>query len=93
MFGKGADGRGHYRPLYRRLVELPPEERTRRQHAAEQFFLHQGITFAVDTHEDAPDRHEDFLRIVRPMRRKRSADVDAASGAQAQHQQEQQQQQ
>jgi transglutaminase-like putative cysteine protease len=40
----------------------------------------------------APDRHEDFLRIVRPMRRESGAEIDAASGAQAQHQAEQQQQ-
>jgi len=56
MFGEDGDVRGHYWPLYRRLVELTPEELARRQHAAEQFFLHQGITFTVYGHEEATER-------------------------------------
>ena len=47
MFEGGLRPRPHYQPLYRRLLELTPEELERRQHDADISFLNQGITFTV----------------------------------------------
>jgi len=53
-----ADGfpRLHARRLYDALATLPPEDLARRQHACEQTFLHQGITFTVYGHADATEK-------------------------------------
>jgi len=53
-----ADGlpRPHYQPLYRTLLDLPGEELTRSQQAAELSFLHQGITFTVYGREEGTER-------------------------------------
>ena len=56
MFGRDGAVRGHYWPLYRRLVELQPDELARRQQASEQSFLHQGITFTVYGDKQATER-------------------------------------
>jgi len=47
LFVETSQPRPHYHPLYERLLELPPDELNRRQHAADQSFLQQGITFTV----------------------------------------------
>ena len=47
MFEKEGVARKAYRPLHRRLKELPHEDVKKRQQAADTAFLHQGITFAV----------------------------------------------
>lgn len=56
MFAETGTVRGHYLALHRRLIEIESEELARRQHAAEQFFLHQGVTFTVYGLEQATER-------------------------------------
>ena len=56
MFGADGECRPHYRALYRRLDEIPPEELGRRQQAADLSFLHQGITFTVYGREEGTER-------------------------------------
>ena len=56
MFSIGHVPRGHYERLYRRLLELPPTEMHRRQHAADQMFLNQGVTFTVYGAEEGTER-------------------------------------
>lgn len=56
MFEGPLAPRSHYRPLYQRLIELPFEELQRRQLAAENDFLNQGITFTVYGHEQGTER-------------------------------------
>jgi uncharacterized circularly permuted ATP-grasp superfamily protein len=56
MFTAEGRVRPHYTELYRRLVELPPDELRLRQHACEQSFLHQGITFTVYGDNQATER-------------------------------------
>src|SRR5215216_3161329 len=53
----GADGlcRPQYQALYKRLDEIPREELSRRQHAADLSFLHQGITFTVYGREEGTE--------------------------------------
>jgi uncharacterized circularly permuted ATP-grasp superfamily protein len=52
--------KGHVRPPYAaldlRLLTLAPEDLARRQHACEQSFLHQGITFTVYSDSQATER-------------------------------------
>lgn len=56
MFAAPNAVRSPYAALHRRLGELAREELERRQHAVEQFFLHQGITFTVYGHDSATER-------------------------------------
>ncbi|HJQ31115.1 MAG TPA: circularly permuted type 2 ATP-grasp protein [Pyrinomonadaceae bacterium] len=56
MFGADGQCRPHYRALYRRLDEIPHEELSRRQHAADLSFLHQGITFTVYGREEGTEK-------------------------------------
>jgi uncharacterized circularly permuted ATP-grasp superfamily protein len=48
--------RPHYAGLDLRLLTLAPEDLARRQHACEQSFLHQGITFTVYSDTQATER-------------------------------------
>jgi uncharacterized circularly permuted ATP-grasp superfamily protein len=56
MFEPGAVPRPHYRAMYDRLRELPPEELQHRQQAAELSFLNQGITFTVYGEEEGTEK-------------------------------------
>lgn len=56
MFESGEDPRPHYRVLHERLRALGPDEIHRRQQAADQYFLHQGITFTVYGKEEGTER-------------------------------------
>jgi uncharacterized circularly permuted ATP-grasp superfamily protein len=56
MFVDQSTPRRHYRVLYQKLKELPPEELLRRQQAANLAFLHQGITFTVYGREEGTER-------------------------------------
>jgi uncharacterized circularly permuted ATP-grasp superfamily protein len=56
MFGADGASRSGYRSLYQRLLELPADELTRRQHAADLAFLHQGITFTVYGNDAGTER-------------------------------------
>lgn len=56
MFAGDGDPRPHYEPLYRRLLELPPEELRFRQQSADLSFLNQGITFTVYGQEEGTER-------------------------------------
>jgi len=56
MFGAEGLPRSQYRALYQRLLELAPEELQRRQQAADQHFLHQGITFTVYGSDQGTER-------------------------------------
>jgi uncharacterized circularly permuted ATP-grasp superfamily protein len=47
MFASDGTPRAPYKPLFDRLLEMPPEELQRRQQAADLSFLNQGITFTV----------------------------------------------
>jgi uncharacterized circularly permuted ATP-grasp superfamily protein len=77
MFGADGGVRGHYRAFHRRLVEIAAEELSRRQHSAEQFFLHQGITFTVYGHEEATERIIPTDLLPRIITRSEWAEVDA----------------
>ncbi len=56
MFARDGSVRPHCQALHERLASLPVEELTRRQHACEQSFLHQGITFTVYSDKQATER-------------------------------------
>jgi uncharacterized circularly permuted ATP-grasp superfamily protein len=56
MFQGAGMPRSPYRALYRRLLELAPEELNKRQQAADQHFLHQGITFTVYGNDQGTER-------------------------------------
>jgi uncharacterized circularly permuted ATP-grasp superfamily protein len=56
MFEANLTPRTHYEALYKRLLELPPEEFQRRQAAADTSFLNQGITFNVYGEEAGTER-------------------------------------
>ncbi|MCB0194336.1 MAG: circularly permuted type 2 ATP-grasp protein [Anaerolineae bacterium] len=56
LFEESNVPRGQYHALYKRLLELPPEELQRRQQAADASFLHQGITFTVYGREEGTER-------------------------------------
>ncbi|HEX4370419.1 MAG TPA: circularly permuted type 2 ATP-grasp protein [Rhizomicrobium sp.] len=56
MFAPDGKPRGSYAALDRRLTSLPLDELARRQHACEQSFLHQGITFTVYNDSQATER-------------------------------------
>ncbi|HKF57035.1 MAG TPA: circularly permuted type 2 ATP-grasp protein [Blastocatellia bacterium] len=56
MFQGAGLPRSPYRALYRRLLELAPEELDKRQQAADQHFLHQGITFTVYGNDQGTER-------------------------------------
>lgn len=56
MFEARLTPRTHYEALYKRLLELPPEEFQRRQAAADTSFLNQGITFTVYGDEEGTER-------------------------------------
>ena len=77
MFEEDGAVRGHYRPLHRRIAEIDAEELSRRQHSAEQFFLHQGITFTVYGHEEATERIIPTDLLPRIITRTEWAEVDA----------------
>ncbi len=67
MFEAVRAPRPHYRALYRRLGELPPEELRRREQAAELSFLQQGITFTVYGRDEGTERiipHDVVPRII-----------------------------
>ncbi len=56
MFEAKLTPRTQYEALYKRLLELPPEEFQRRQAAADTSFLNQGITFTVYGDEEGTER-------------------------------------
>ena len=56
MFEAPGVPRPHYQALYRTLLELPPEELRSGQQAADQSFLHQGITFTVYGNKEGTER-------------------------------------
>lgn len=56
LFDSVESPRPHYRTLYNRLLELPKNELTRRQKAADLSFLQQGITFTVYSDNQGTER-------------------------------------
>src|SRR6266576_1571497 len=56
MFEAPGVPRDHYRALFQRLLELPPEELRKSQQAADLSFLHQGITFTVYGNDEGTER-------------------------------------
>jgi uncharacterized circularly permuted ATP-grasp superfamily protein len=56
MFGADGQCRPQYQALFKRLDEIPREELSRRQHAADLSFLHQGITFTVYGRDEGTER-------------------------------------
>src|SRR6201993_4358296 len=56
MFASPGVPREHYRALFQRLLELPPEELRKSQQAADLSFLHQGITFTVYGNDEGTER-------------------------------------
>jgi uncharacterized circularly permuted ATP-grasp superfamily protein len=56
MFASPGVPRDHYRALFQRLLELPPEELRKSQQAADLSFLHQGITFTVYGNDEGTER-------------------------------------
>src|SRR5262249_55287999 len=56
MFRDEGVARPQYGALYQRLLELAPEELQRRQQAADQHFLYQGITFTVYGSDQGTER-------------------------------------
>ena len=56
MFTSEAAVRPPYTHLYDRIARLSTDEMRRRQHACEQSFLHQGITFTVYGDNQATER-------------------------------------
>jgi uncharacterized circularly permuted ATP-grasp superfamily protein len=56
MFARDGTVFAHCAGLHARLAALSAEELTRRQHACEQSFLHQGITFTVYGDKQATER-------------------------------------
>jgi uncharacterized circularly permuted ATP-grasp superfamily protein len=67
MFCPDRTPRPHYRAFYQRLLELPADELRRREQAAEQSFLQQGITFTVYGRDEGAERiipHDLLPRII-----------------------------
>ena len=56
MFAAPGTPRAHYKALFQRLLELPPEELRKSQQAADLSFLHQGITFTVYGNDEGTER-------------------------------------
>ena len=56
MYAAEGSPRPHYKILSDRLAELGPEELQRRQHAADQSFLQQGITFTVYGQDEGTEK-------------------------------------
>src|SRR5579863_4433810 len=56
MFSGPGVPRQHYKALFQRLLELPPEELRKIQQAADLSFLHQGITFTVYGNDEGTER-------------------------------------
>jgi uncharacterized circularly permuted ATP-grasp superfamily protein len=56
MFSAPGTPRAHYKALFQRLLELPPEELRKSQQAADLSFLHQGITFTVYGNDEGTER-------------------------------------
>jgi uncharacterized circularly permuted ATP-grasp superfamily protein len=56
MFASPGVPREHYKALFARLLELPPEQLRKSQQAADLSFLHQGITFTVYGNEEGTER-------------------------------------
>lgn len=56
MFTAPGKARKQYQALYRRILELGPEELRHRQQAADLSFLHQGITFTVYGREEGTEK-------------------------------------
>ncbi|GMU56057.1 MAG: hypothetical protein AMXMBFR33_52030 [Candidatus Xenobia bacterium] len=56
MFTAPGKPRPQYRALYKRILELGPDEMRRRQQAADLSFLHQGITFTVYGREEGTEK-------------------------------------
>jgi uncharacterized circularly permuted ATP-grasp superfamily protein len=56
MFGSPGVPREHYRALNQTLLTLAPEELRRSQQAADQAFLHEGITFTVYGSKEGTER-------------------------------------
>ncbi len=56
MFDSDGTTRDHYREVYQRLLEMPPNELKERQQAADLSFLHQGITFTVYGNDEGTER-------------------------------------
>jgi uncharacterized circularly permuted ATP-grasp superfamily protein len=77
MFNPDGSVRTQYRAFQRRLIEIASEELSRRQHSAEQFFLHQGITFTVYGHEEATERIIPTDLLPRIITRAEWAEIDA----------------
>ncbi|MGA8026955.1 MAG: circularly permuted type 2 ATP-grasp protein [Bryobacteraceae bacterium] len=67
MFRAKAHPRAHYRPLYTRLLNAPPEELQRSKQEADLSFFNQGITFTVYGREEGTERifpHDLLPRII-----------------------------
>ena len=56
MFEKEGVPREAWTPLFKRVLELPPEELRARQQAADAAFLHNGVTFTVYGREEGTER-------------------------------------
>jgi uncharacterized circularly permuted ATP-grasp superfamily protein len=56
MFDREGEPRASYLALYKRLLDLPPEELRRRQQAADLSFLYQGITFTVYGRDEGTEK-------------------------------------
>src|SRR5580692_3262120 len=77
MFEAPGVPRPHYQALYRTLLELPPEELRSGQQAADQSFLHQGITFTVYGNKEGTERifPNDLLPRIIPGREWRKVEA------------------
>ena len=56
LFTDNLEPRPQYQALYKRLLEMPSDELHRRQNAADQTFLQQGITFTVYNDNQGTER-------------------------------------
>ena len=56
LFMLQKEPRNHYKALYDRLLQLPPNELKRRQKSADLAFLQQGITFTVYSNDEGTER-------------------------------------
>jgi len=67
MFRANGRPRSHYKPLYSRLLHLPPEELDRSKREADLSFFNQGITFTVYGRNEGTERifpHDLLPRII-----------------------------
>jgi uncharacterized circularly permuted ATP-grasp superfamily protein len=67
MFSGLGEARPHYRPLMEKLIAMPAEEMRSRKQAADQSFLHQGITFTVYGRHEGTERifpHDLLPRMI-----------------------------